>query len=294
MIPKTSAVLIFFVLLIPEAARAQAWTRDQGRGYVNVSVTEIAGRSVFGGDFQQHPIGNTYRQLTIGFYGELGIIDRWLMATVSSEIYRRNQLDAQGRTDGLGDTRVGLWSGLITSPFRLSVGLVADLPTGDSAPSAGSGASQDATLIARSLPTGNGRFDLEPSAALGYTFGGRGTFWPLEHYTVLFFGYAPRTRGFADGISYRIELGTRLPLTFVDRFLFIARIFGIESFASKKDAALASFSGLGNGVTYTALSLELYGRIYESLGLSISKDTAFRARGLIAAGPIKVALSYEF
>src|SRR5262249_45444113 len=158
---------------------------------------------------------------------------------ISSEAYRRNQLDTQGRTEGLGDTRLGLWTGVLTEPFRLSLGVIADLPTGDSAPSAGANATSEAAGIARSLPTGNGRFDLEPSAALGYSFGGGGTFWPLEHYTVLFFGYAPQTKGFADSINYRVELGTRVPITFADRFWLILRLFGTESFASAKDAALA-------------------------------------------------------
>lgn len=285
---------VLAALLRSTPAHAQAWTRDQGHGYVNLSLNHIAGTRFFGPDFKTIPIADTYRQLTLGLYGELGIVDRWLMATISSEVYRRNQLDNQGRTDGIGDARLGLWSGVLVEPFRLSVGLVVDLPTGDSAPAPGPGSPAAAVSIAKSLPTGNGRFDVEPSLAVGTSFGAGNSAWPLLHYVQGVVGYAPRTSGFADSINYRLDLGTKLPTGFLDRFWLIVRLNGVESFASAAEAAGVTFSGLGTGLTYTALDLILDARLYRGIGASIGTGTAFRARGLIAAAPLRFALSYEF
>ena len=278
-----SALVPALLLALPAAARAQAWTRDQGAAYVNLSVTTLAGDRAYDARFRPIDIV-PYRQTAVSLYAELGIVDRWLTAMVSGELYRVNELEDRGRTAGLGDLRAGVFSGLLVHPFRLSAGLVAGLPTGDPSPRAGGEADAEARLTAASLPTGDGELDLEPKLLFGYSFG--------AVYVTADVGLAIRSRGFSDALAYRIEVGARPPPGLFDRFLLIGRLHGLESFASSEEAA-AGFSGLGDGVTHTSLGLELHGRIVDRLGVSIGADTAVRARGVVAGVPIKLAVSWE-
>jgi hypothetical protein len=277
--------LIAALMFAPGAVYAQAWTRDQGHGYVEVKLTRIAAKKMFTRDFETVPM-TPYTQLTFGLYGEVGLIDRWLTATLSAELYRRNELENLGRTTGFGDTRVGVWSGLIVAPFRLSAGIVFGLPTGDPEPEA---ESEEMRAIARSLPTGDGDFDVSPMLAAGHSFGGGE--WPLVHYVIAELGYALHTKGRADAFLYKVELGSKVPVTVLDRFWLSARFYGRESFGGEPSD---SPTGLGGGVTFVSYGFELYGQIWEGLGASISWDSAFRARSLAAGAPIKLAISYTW
>lgn len=296
---KRSGLLLLLALGTSSTAYGQAWTRDAGHFYLNASVTSLSGGRLFSAEFDRQDLPFKYSQTVVGLYGEIGLVDRWLTFTFSSELYRVNQLEDQGRTAGLGDTRLGLFSGILTAPFRLTVGLVVGVPTGDNEPGAGDGADGDAVQIARSLPTGDGEWDVEPQIIAGYSFGG--DVWPLKHYMTGTLGYSVRTAStinnirtsFADAITYKFEVGTQIPYTFIDRFWFIARFYGTESFASNQEAA-AGAAGLGNGVTFTSIGLEVAARIYEGLGASFKVDTAFRARSIIAAVPFQFALSYQY
>ena len=51
-----------------------------------------------------------YEQNAWNLYGELGVISRWLTATVESTLVRDN-LQANAHTTGIGDGRFGSWSG---------------------------------------------------------------------------------------------------------------------------------------------------------------------------------------
>lgn len=287
-----SAVLL--VLGAETAAAQVAWTRDAGEGYLGLKLAHQASDRYFGADFQARPIASTYRQTSLGLYAELGLVDRWLTASLEGELFRRNSLDEQGATQGFGDLRVGLWSGLVVAPFRLSAGLRVGLPTGDPTPR--SGLDSDAQLIANVLPTGDGELDLEPALALGYAFGGGRSPWPLQHYLVVTAGYWLRFSGISDAFSYRVELGTRIPLPVLDRLWWSVRVAGVESFASADDIAnvAGNLGGLGQGVSFTSLGLELQAELWRGLGLSLGFDTAFRARRIIAAAPLRVGLSWDF
>jgi hypothetical protein len=278
------------LVLLPARARAGAWTRDEGRFLLAASYLRISTTRYYGPDFRVIPI-RPYTQQVVGLYGELGLVSRWLTAVVEGTIYRRNDLVDQGYTEGVGDFRVGLWTGLITAPIHLSFGLTLGIPSGERAPRAPDG-DADAQAIARSLPTGDGEWDVEAKLAAGYTFGGTRR-WPVQHYALAELGYWLRTSGFSDAAVYRLELGTKLPWRFIDRFWFIARLMGVESFASDREAS-AAFSGLGNGVTYTAYGVDIYGRIYRGLGADLGVDSAFRARSIAAGAQLKVGLSYQY
>jgi len=277
-------------IVIPQRASAQAWTRDQGHFYANLSYRYLAAGSLYGPDFHSRPIASTYRQHVVGVYGEVGLVSRWLTAQISSEAFRYEGLDDQGSTYGMGDARIGLFSGLLVAPFHLSAGLVLGLPLGDDRPTAGAGGDAGAQEIAATLPTGDGEFDVEAIVAAGHGWGGGS--WPLRHYATASIGYWLRTRGIADSFTYKLETGVRIDRPFADRFLLIVRLAGVESFASNAEAA-AGFSGLGQGVTYTSIGAELAFRIQENLGVSVGYETALRARSIAASSVIKVAISVE-
>ena len=288
----TSTALALALLLTAGSAVANPWTRDQGSGYVNVSYQRIAAGSFFGPKGDKVTFnGTSFTQQTLNLYAEVGIIDRWLTATLESTVFRHGKLDNQGATQGLGDLRLGFWSGLLRrGSLRVSAGVLVGLPTGDDEPSVEG--DPQANIIARSLPTGDGEVDLEARVGLGYSFGGPQSAWPLRHYVRAEVGYWLRTKGFFDAFNYLFEVGLQAPWAVVDRFWVIERFFGSESFAG--DEAPAGFAGLGNGVTYTSYGLELHGRIWRGLGASASFAGAFRARNVAAGAQLKFALDYQF
>jgi hypothetical protein len=283
--------ILLIALFAPSLAHAQAWTRDLGSGYVNVTVSGVSSDSLYGPDFERSTLPSTYSQIILNLYGEIGLIDRWLTLTLSSELLRRSQLVDQGATLGLGDSRVGLWTGLIADPVRLTLGVDVGIPTGDPDPSAGDDADDQAREIARSLPTGDGELDIEPRLVFGWSFGG--DLWPLLHYVSASVGYAIRTEGFDDAITYALELGIKIPLPVLDRIWLTARFFGVESFASNEQAARGAV-GLGNGVTYTSFGFGLHAELWGGFGALFAVDTAFRARSIVSAIPIRGGLFYQF
>ncbi len=277
------------VLLFPSLAQAGAWTRDQGHFYLGASYSYLGTDRFYDPDFKVVPIV-PYTQHVVGLYGEVGILSRWLTATVEGTLYRRGEIAKQGYTEGVGDWRLGAWTGLITHPVRLSFGVIVGFPTGDPLPNAGPNASPDAQLVARSLPTGDGEWDVETRVAFGYSFGGVRR-WPVVHYLTAEAGYWFRTRGFADDFTYRLELGTKFPYRFIERFWFIVKLGGIESFASAAQASRDA-TGLGDGVTYLSPGVDVYGRIWRGLGAQVGIDSALRARSIAAGIEVRSAVSY--
>lgn len=286
-----AGLLLAGLTVAPTLAHAGAWTRDAGSFFLNLAYQRIAAESFFSADFSKVPI-RPYTQQTVSVYAELGVVQRWLTLVFDGQLYRRNTLEGQGFTDGLSDTRIGAWTGLLVAPVRLSFGLLVGLPTGDSAPKAGAGADADAQHLAATLPTGDGEADVELRLSMGHSFGGGKKGWPLAHYLQVDAGYWLRTSGFADAFTWALEVGTKFPWTFVERFWVIAKVFGVESFTGS-DGAAATFTGLGNGLTFTAFGVQLYGRIYKGLGAAVQVDGAFRARGVAAGANLRFSLVYE-
>lgn len=281
------------LLLAPAAAQANPWTRQAGKGYVNLSYQRISAGSFYGPSGDSIAFNGTkFTQQTVNLFAELGVIDRYLTFVFDATLFRRGELSNQGATQGLGDLRFGLWSGIwVHGNMRLAVGMLFGVPSGDAEPAVGGDGQRQG--IARSLPTGDGEFDVEARLAFGTSFGGPGTFWPLVHYVRAEAGYWLRTNGFADAFNYHFELGLQAPWPIVRRFWLIARLFGSESFASPEEAATA-FSGLGNGVSYASYGLEIYLHIWQGIGVSGAFTGAFRARNLPAGAQLKAALSMEF
>lgn len=298
-----TGLCVLMATIVSGAVQANPWTRDQGGHYVNVSYSTISASSYYGPDGAKSPPGNAYSQHNVGLYAEVGILSRYLTGVLDANIYRRSSLETQGYVHGLGDLRLGLRSGLLVQPFRLTAGLTVGLPTGDPVPRPNKGSAAGADLSAASLPTGDGEPDVELSLAAGKSFGGV-SWWPLRHYAIAELGYwirtrtravplaAPANQSFADAINWRAELGVNLPWKIVDRAWVMGRLFGSESFASSEEARFG-FAGLGNGVTHRSYGIEIYIRIWRGLGVSYSRSGAWHAAGIAAGAQNRFALSWD-
>ena len=284
-------LVLLLALLLPATAHAGAWMRDQGHFYLNLNFTHLDATTLYSYDFSKQPI-QPYQQNVLGVYGEVGVISRWLNFAIESQFYRQSRLVGQGHTDGYGDMRFSAWTGLLTKPFHLSFGVYLGIPTGDAAPAAPANASPGSDLVARSLPTGDGEWDVEPRLASGYSWGGIRR-WPVRQYVQTELGYWFRTQRFSDAITWRVELGTNFPFKFAERFWWIWRFYGVESFATNEQAARDA-TGLGDGVTYVAGSADVFGRIWKGLGSSIGIDYALRGRAVPDAIQVRVAVSWQY
>lgn len=308
---RTTALCLFAATLATSTAAwaGNPWTRDQGRFYVNFNYATISAQRFYSPDPEEGKITlpdingdgspDGYVQHQLGFYSEVGIIDRWLMATFDGVLYRRSTLVNQGTTHGVGDLRLGAWSGLLTWPFNLAVGVMLGIPTGDPVPKVPNQDDTDAQNIANLLPTGDGEWDVEFALTGGYSFGGW-RYWPLQHYFKASFGYWLRTtprevpRGdptkFPDSFNWELETGLKFPWTFVERFWLIGRVFGSEPFSAPTNGTFT-----GQGVTqHISYGLELFGRIWDGIGAAFSANGAFTAQNLPAGLNLQFKLSYEY
>jgi len=236
----------------------------------------------------------------VNFYGEFGVIKRWLTLTLDAQLARINQLENQGRTQGLGDWNFGVWTGLIVKPVRLAFAATLGIPLGDSVPSAGPGADDFARAIARSLPTGDGEWDVDLRLSLGYSFGSKPV-WPLRHYVIAEAGYWVRsgrypfgntTRRFNDAFVYRGEFGLQFPWVFIDRFWFAFKVNGVESFATGT-AASQGATGLGQGVTYAVVGGQAAFTVWKGLGVFFGYERPVRGRSLALGNFLRFGIFYQ-
>lgn len=273
------------------SAHAGPWMRDPGHFYAGLAYQGLSTVRLYGGSQAVVPISELQVH-TATFYGEIGVIPRWLTISIDGDLFRHTESVGQGYTQGMGDLRLGFYTGLVQSRVRLAAALLLGVPSGDPEPKANS-ADLETQHLARSLPTGDGEVDIEARLSFGTSFG-RARRWPLEHYLVAELGYRVRTHGYADDLPYRLELGTKIPVRILDRLWIIARLFGVESLASDEEALFGTGLGLGNGVTYTVLNGELAARLYRGLGVFGGALYPLRGRWIPDAVQGKVGVSYEF
>lgn len=290
------------ILASPTTTHAQAWIRDPGHTYAQLSYRVIRADRLYA------PSGDVidirpYRQHALGFYGEVGVVDRWLMVNASGDLWRRQVLVDQGATSGLGDLRVGLWSGLLEAPFRFALGLEVGLPTGDPAPRVGDSDDAGAQAIADVLPTGDGEVDVHVRLAAGHGVSYRRT----QQYVTGDVGYwirntprdAPESLGGAtairDQLSFRFETGWKIDRPVLERFWIVARVVGLLVVQDRdaSSASVARFAGLGDGVEYVSFGLELAAHLGAGVNLSFGMDGAFHAQNVPAAPQWKLGLSWE-
>lgn len=270
---------------------AQSQVRDPGSGYFNLGLQFQSSNRFFSSEGEVRE-GRTLEQLILSAYAEVGVIERWLMLSLSADLLRRNVLTDQGATTGLGDLRLGAWSEILESRWlRVLGGVQVGLPTGDEDPSAGI-VDETNQLVARTLPTGDGEFDVEPTLLLSGDISATG--YPLRHYWVAGGGYWIRTNGFSDAVSYRAELGTQLALPGWSWLWLTARVRGVQAFEEAEPGTGAGGGiGLGNGISYTLLGGEAQIRLPLGLGLGLGADGPIAGRGVLDAVAFRSTLSFE-
>jgi hypothetical protein len=268
--------------LLAGATTAQAgpWTHDAAHGYVGTSWSGIAATSVFAGDGSTEPI-RRYEQNAWSVYGELGLVSRWLTATVESTLVRDN-VQAGDHTTGIGDARFGAWSGVVTRPVRLALGATVTVPLGSPTPR---------DVEPGRLALGSGELAIDVRASFGWSWPG-GRRWPLRHYFIAEAGYWRRQR-FADSFVYRAEVGVQLPWRGVERVWLVGRVLGVESFASNARAT-ADPTGLDDGFTVVAPGCEGVVRLWRGLSAAAGFETAVRARAVAAGKQVHATVSWQW
>ncbi len=315
-----AAVVALTALSTPSIAAAQAWVRDPGSGYVQLGYRVIRDADRF-----FTPDGGTtdfarYSQHTLNFYGELGLIDRWLQVTVAGELFRRNVLVDQAAVAGVGDFRVAAYTGLYEPessgrpdpfPVRITAGVELGLPTGDPNPDPGVAASDPSfpqlNAFADTLPTGDGEVDVTFRLLAGWGTQLRRQGRPsLDLYATGGIGYALRTQprrlpdilagtgDIRDQLQTRLEVGIRSNRAVLERFWFIVRYNGLYVIEDRNAEGQQGFAGVGDGVEVTGVGVVVSARLWDTLRLSFGADGALAARNLPAQAAYDLSLSYEF
>ena len=302
--PLTLAALLLamFAALAPETASAQ-WIRDPGHAYVKLGYRVIRADSIYAPDGSTQRVGDGYRQHALGVYGEVGIIRHRLALSLDGDLFRRSVLVNQGQTSGLGDLRLGALIGLLRAPFHLGLALHLGIPTGDAQPQAGPGASSSDQLVARSLPTGDGEWDVALRVNAGHGFSG-GEGYPFDHYVVGEVGvwvrglrYRELPAGLLEGgralqIVYRAEFGTSPKREGWNRLQLILRLTGVDRLAPRGEGARSTV-GLGAGVRFVSPGVELSLRLFDQFRLGLSAEGALAAANVPAAANWTLFASWQ-
>ena len=294
--PSSRTLCLYVVgllALLPTTAQAGPWTRDRGHFFVNTSYFRIAAQRAGDLDTRGRIAIGPYVQHLLAFYGELGLIDRFLTLSVDGTIYRQNR-SGDLQSGGVGDWRIGLWTGLVTKPVRLTANVTFSIPVGS--PSPASSPCRDGAPPPLCLPNGAGTAGIEGRLSFGYSFGGK-RYWPLRHYLVLEAGYWARLGGFSDAFTFRGEFGVQLPWKGIDRFWFSGHISGLNSFASAAELRptfRGEITGVGNGISYAGYGFQIFARVVKGLSVSFGADSAIYSRLVPLGAQVKVGLSYEY
>jgi len=209
--------------------------------------------------------------------------------SLEASLYRWQGLDGVGHTDGPGDSRIGLWTGVLRKPLNLTIGVILGNPSGTPKPTGG-GVSPGllGDQIARTLPTGTGAYDAELRVAVGKVLG-PGHLWPFRHYIEASAGYWLRTAGFAQQFTYKLEVGTTPLIPYLDRVTVILRLSGVEAVTDGKNL-LVSPTGLTSGASWLAYGFEVAVRLPMGMGAAIGLDSAGHGRVVAAGEQLKVSL----
>jgi hypothetical protein len=313
--------------LAASPAVAQTMLREAGSAYFNFGGQVQNGDRFFevtGDSAEIAPLDLTILTL----YGEVGIVDRWLMVTFSSQLFRRNSVtndavQAQGIVRGVGDSRIGLWTNPVQlrtawGRFRVLGAVQFGIPTGDPTPEGpGDDPTQDA--FAELLPTGDGEFDVEYNVGVSQQIEIAG--YPLRHFAEARFGYWQRTstralparfddvpedelpsRSFSDAVTYWFQVGTQIKAPYLDRVWVLMGVNGVASFAEltiddgdpNPDISSAASFGIGNGVSYTNLSGEVQVALPLGFGLGARIDDPLGGNLVLDAVSYRFFASYEF
>lgn len=269
------------VLCAVQAAQSQGgWIRKQGEVFAKLGVSTLSTNKTYN-EFGTGNEMSRYNLTTITGYSEWGIGSS-LMLVADLQLLRINQFDGFGASAGPGDMTLGVRYGVAGGDWPISVGIAADLPTGDpSAQAAPVGVTAPAMMP---VPRGDGELNVWLSGGVSHSF------WPVEAYVSADVAYSVRgiatrefVRLFNDGHftnQYRVSVkaGYKL-LPEMWASLAIYQLGNVGTIQSTSFAAL----GFGEGVAFTAWDL---GVAYDvgDITLTLNGSTAFFAPKNIFGG----------
>jgi hypothetical protein len=277
-----------FAMAMGSTGAAAQWTPEPGHGYVKIWAKWLLG---FGyvdgeGDYNHY---QSYNELFLATYGDVGIVDGlaffWHTDIVRGFTLRDPIADeVRGHVTG-GDPAVGLrWRFLLRD--RLAMALTGSVRapliqrTGEQQVVYERNAGDDGVYDrVGGLRIGAGTWDLTTAVKVGYAF----DTWFLGGSV----GYQARLKGFDDRIVWSVEAG----LTLSEKWGGTLRASGAHSITPIRDDPDAperteSPSGIGNGVSYMGLAVELDYELLERwyLGLTIEGGLGFLRRQ--TGGPV--------
>ncbi|MEM1023723.1 MAG: hypothetical protein AAF627_15200 [Myxococcota bacterium] len=304
--------LALFGLLLSTPAQAQIEVRGPLEGYIQLggrfqsaeSLLGTGGRTIETADIDV---------ATVQLYGELGLIDRWLMLTLEGELFRRNAITNQGAgfggaASGLGDLRIGAFTTLLQGPINILGSVKFGLPTGDARPETGlpdNDENFNLNLAIDQLPTGDEEFDVE----FGLTFAQAVELndLPFRLYGRAFTAFWLRTgtaepsrfalsdeTDFSNAFNYELQLGVQGKAPILRRLWLIGAVRGSESFADLSEQAGGISIGLGNGVSFTDLSAQVQARL--PAGFGVQAEVSGPVRGTLVLNTLSfgIGASYQF
>lgn len=230
--------------LCPSNVQAGAWSPAKGEGYAKLGLRWLPGTGYHDG------AGNTFdtvttHELRLDFYGELGLGERSALV-VNTDLLRLFALDDDGAGGSptritTGDPTIGLrYQFLREGRWAAAAEMLVSFPL---ASSRSTPIYLGAEQVAQIRP-GRGTLEFEPVLSVG-----RG--WD-DFYAAAALSYAYRTENFDDVLRWSIEGGYAFTRDLAARLRFA----GAHPLGNGEAAYHESTTGMGNGTSYVAFTLE--------------------------------------
>lgn len=283
----------------PGDASAQAWAPEPGHGTVALGAQYLSGNKTF--DRTGDVVGTRrLTQVSTPLWLHVGVHDH-LAVTLSGELLRygshsggpdsSGDVPAPGRTNvGVGDAELGVWTPIVQQRVRLVAGATVGLPLGHATNMAVDPDTGD--LTGGGIPTGDGEWDFRPTIVGAATLTEPGA--PIQGWVDASAGAWLRTEGFGHSLRWHVGLGITPgegPTAY--RLGLGVRVHGATLFDPNSPGP-STWTGLGDGVAWTAYGAELWGKPAERLTVAVGYESALNARNVIAAAPLSLKVGWEF
>jgi hypothetical protein len=266
-VKRVLGALAVAALLAARAAEGGPWAQGARNAYTKVSFQHLQAMRYAQPDGTVFDIPR-FRSSELSFFGSFGLTDR-LTLWVNVPLVRSSDLaddpDELGRENGFGDLGFALQAQLgARGPWVFAVRGSLQIPTGDEMRSEGLQA------------TGSGVYESAGVLGAGRSFAGGRGFGFAEA------GYKYRGGGLRDALVYAAQVGWKAGR----RATLVWNVRGEEPFShAPGTAALNSFVGVGDRVTYVVYGPSVILDFGRGWGAQLDLEGSFHAKNL-AQGPM--------
>lgn len=253
-------------LVLNQNLFAGAWTQKKGGGYYKLDFRFLSAKKIYDSDGEKIPLNGTFKDYTIGFYGEYGLSSN---ITISGSFLGLRMLDYQpntGKTQiddsetGIGDASLGLKVLLKRIGQTVLSGSVnLGIPTGKGTP--------DGELI-----TSDGEFNQAITLQAGHSL------YPTPSYLNLFVSFNNRNSGFSDEFRYGIEGG----YSFDKNISVILKFKGLQPLKNGDPNKIGGFGVLLNNQRYIAYGAEIIYKLTKNIGISAFYESGTAGRNIVS------------